>query len=87
MANHLQHITENLRSTSYLSPRIQNEFIGLAFAARKQLLSNIKRNNYYGMLFDSTTDLDHRKQLSEVIRFVDVDFVAKKVTIKETFLY
>jgi hypothetical protein len=31
-------------------------------------------------------ELGHREQLSEVIRFVDVDFVTKKVVIKELFL-
>ena len=41
---------------------------------------------YYGILLDSTPDLGHREQLSQVIRFVDVDFQTKKVTIKESFL-
>ncbi|KAI8761623.1 Zinc finger MYM-type protein 1 [Biomphalaria glabrata] len=37
-------------------------------------------------MLDSTPDLAHREQLSEVIRFVDVNFKTKKVTIKESFL-
>lgn len=87
LENHLQHARENPKSVSYLSPEIQNEFICLlASTVRKQLLSDIKRNKYYGILLDSTPDLGHREQLSEVIRYVDVDFVTKKVVIKESFL-
>jgi len=40
-------------------------------------LNDIKRNRYYGMLYDSTPDLAHREQMSQVIRFVDVDFEKK----------
>lgn len=87
LANHLKHATENPGSVSYLSPEIQNEFISiLASTVRNQLLSDIRKNKYYGILLDSTPDLGHREQLSEVIRFVDVDFVSKKVTIKESFM-
>jgi len=70
-----------------LSPEIQNEFIHiLASTVKNQLLSDIRKNKYYGILLDSTPDLGHREQLSQVIRFVDVDFQTKKVTIKESFL-
>ncbi len=87
LANHLQRAQENPRSVSYLSPEIQNEFICLlASTVRKKLLSDIKQNKYYGILLDSTPDLGDREQLSVVIRFVDVDFVTKKVEIKESFL-
>lgn len=87
MASHLKHVKENPRSVSYLSPEIQNEFISLlANRLRNQLLIDIRRNRYYGILLDSTPDLGHREQLSEVIRFVDVDFVNKTVAIKESFL-
>ena len=50
------------------------------------MLSDIRKNKYYDILLDSTPDLGHREQLSEVIRFVDIDFESKKVTIKESFL-
>ena len=33
---------------------------------------------YYGLLVDSTPDLAHREQLSQVIRFFDINFVSKK---------
>ena len=35
---------------------------------------------------DSTPDLGHHEQLSEVIRFVDVNFETKEVNIRESFL-
>jgi len=34
-------------------------------------------------LVDATPDLGHREQLSRVIRYVDVDFINKKVVIRE----
>ena len=74
-ANHLQHAKENPGSVSYLSPDIQNEFINLlACTVTDKLLISIRRSKYFGILLDSTPDLGHREQLSEVIRFVDIDF-------------
>jgi hypothetical protein len=72
---------------AYLSSEIQIELICLlASTLRKKLLSDVKKNRYYGVLIDSRPDLGHREQLSEVIRFVDVDYVTKKAVIKESFL-
>ncbi|XP_047142376.1 uncharacterized protein LOC124816736 [Hydra vulgaris] len=66
---------------------IQNEFINLlACTIRDRLLTSIKRSKYFGILLDSTPDLGHQEQLSEVIRFVDIDFVTKNVVIRESFL-
>ena len=86
-ANYLQHAKENPGSISYLSPDIQNEFINLlACTARDKLLTSIKRSKYFGILLDSTPGLGHREQLSEVIRFVDIEFITKNVVIRESFL-
>ena len=85
--NHLEHARLNPGAVSYLSPETQNEFIGLlASTVRNKLLCDIRRNKYYGIMFDSTPDIAHREQMCEVIRFVDVDFTTKKVTIREAFL-
>ena len=46
-------------------------------------MKEIKRNKYYGILLDSIPDLGHWEQLSEVIRFVDIDFEKKTINIKE----
>ena len=83
LEKHLQHARDNPGSVSYFSPEIQNEFIHLlTLTVRNQLLSEIRKNKYYGILLDSTFDLGHREQFSQVIRFLDVDFQTKKVTIK-----
>ena len=37
-------------------------------------------------VIDSTPDIGHREQFSQVIRFVDVDFQTKNVAIKRSFL-
>jgi len=85
--SHMTYVRANPHSTSYLSPSVQNELIGLlASSVKQQLLRDIKRNRYYGMLYDSTPDVAHREQMSQVIRFVDVDFESKDVKIRESFL-
>ena len=80
LAKHVQHAEQNLGSVSYLSPEIQNEFIHiLASTVKSKLLRDIRKSKYYGILLDSTPDLGHRKQLSQFIRFVDVNFQTKQV--------
>ena len=37
-------------------------------------------------MFDSTPDLAHREQMSEVVRYVEIDFEKKTVYIIESFL-
>ncbi len=87
LEKHLQNAQENPRSVSYLSPKIQNEFIHLlATTIHSNLLTDVRKAKYYGILVDSTPDLGHREQLSRVIRYVDVDFKSKKVMIREAFL-
>lgn len=63
----------------------QNIYL-LAFTVQNQLINDIKRNKYYGLLFDSTPDISHREQMSQVVTYVAVDFINKKVSIKEFFL-
>ncbi|CAH1973136.1 unnamed protein product [Acanthoscelides obtectus] len=87
MKEHLRNAESHPGSTSYLSPCIQNEFLHLlASAVRWRLLKSIHVAKYYGLMFDSTPDIAHRDQMSEVVRFVDIDFEKKTVQVKETFL-
>ncbi|KFM73429.1 Zinc finger MYM-type protein 1, partial [Stegodyphus mimosarum] len=87
MKGHVSYVQQNPGSTTYLSPEIQNEFIQiLAAAVREKLVCNIQRAKYYGILFDSTPDAANQEQMSETIRYVDIDFQEKTVVIKECFL-
>ena len=80
-------IENHPHSTSYLSPGVQNEFIRLmASHVCKDFTEKIKKVKYYGLIFDSTPDQAHRKQVSEVVRYVDIDFDKKTVCIKDFFL-
>ena len=77
----------NPGSVSYLSPEIQNEFINLlASAVKKRIVNSIKGNKYFGIMVDSTPGAAHREQLSYVIRFVDINFEEKKLSVEECFL-
>jgi len=37
-------------------------------------------------MFDTTPDACHREQMSQIIRYVDVDFVTKHVEVRESLL-
>ena len=45
---------------------------------KSKLLRDIKKSKYDGILLDSTPDLGHGEQLSQIIRFVDVNFQTNK---------
>lgn len=69
---------ETPTTVSDLLPQIQNELIyPLASTVRNQLISNIK------LLFHSTSDIAHQEQMSQVFRYVDIDFT-NRVSIKES---
>lgn len=71
--------------TSYLSPTTQNEFILLLSGmVKERILNEIKNAKYFSIIFDSTPDVSHIDQMSEVIRYVHIE--NKKVEVKESFL-
>ncbi|KAM9311655.1 zinc finger MYM-type protein 1-like [Gastrophryne carolinensis] len=71
-------------SVSYLSPQTQNEFISvLANHVKEKIVTDIKSAKYFGIMFDSTPDVSHTDQMSEVIRYVHI---TRKVEVKEVFL-
>jgi len=86
LRNHLPHPQAHDGAVSHLSPAIQNDFIRfIAENVRSELLRSIKRNKYYGVMFDTTPDARRREQMSQIIRYVDVDFVTKNVEVRESF--
>lgn len=87
MANHFAYVRQNPRCVSYISHDIQNEFITLlATAVRGKILKEIREAKYFGILFDSTPDISHTEQLSEVIRYVRLDYKAGQVEVREAFI-
>lgn len=87
MKEHLTYVERHPGSTSYLSLGVQNEFIHLmASTVRQSLLKSIRKAKYYGLMFDSTPDQSHREQMSEVVRYVEIDFEKKTVRVRESFL-
>ncbi|KAL5477549.1 hypothetical protein EMCRGX_G024360 [Ephydatia muelleri] len=87
LENHLKNVRENPHSVSYLSHDIQNEFLSLlAGAVHDKIIKEIKEAKYFGILYDSTPDVSHTEQLSQVIRYVQSDFETGNVRVKETFI-
>ena len=87
MASHLERVVTNPRSVSYLSHDSQNEFINiLAKKVRDIILAEIRNAKYFDILFDTTPDISHKEQASEVIRYVKIDYDKGNVEVHETFI-
>ena len=70
-------------ATTFLSGKIQNEFIELlGNEVCQSILHRVKKSKYYGMMFDTT----HNEQMSQVLRFVDVDNETKLLLSKRCSL-
>ena len=86
MLNHLQMVSTSKKiSVSYLSKRIQNEFINiLGDCVRRKIIDQVKKSEYYAIMFDSTPDSSHQEKTSQVLRYVVLE--GEKVTIEESFI-
>ena len=51
---------------------------------KEVLVMDIKAARYFGMMFDSTPDISHTDQMSEVSRYVKIHNA--KVEVREVFL-
>lgn len=73
---------ERLEKTklSYLSPKIQNEFISIAGdSIRKSILKDISSRKFFTIMFDSTPDSSKKEQISQIIRSVKISQTGCKV--------
>ena len=85
VAEHIASVKAKKTTTSYFSPRIQNELIELLKQkVRNEILSNIKEAKYYSVLFDCTPDASHKEQTAQIIRYVHIS--DEICTIKESFV-
>ena len=70
---------------NYLSSEIQNEFINLlAEKVRSEIQNEIKNAKYFSIILDSTSDISHKEQLTEIIRYVKYN--KNHYTIEERFI-
>ena len=82
---HLTRIQAQLGTVSYFSPGIQNEFITiLGRHVLDVIIADIQEAKYYTIIFDSTPDVAHIDQMSQVLRYIKIS--GAKVEVKETFL-
>lgn len=66
LARHLEQHKKG--KTSYLSNRMQNEFIELiADTVRNTIIEQVKDRKYFSILFDATPDSSRKEQISQVI--------------------
>lgn len=87
LAEHVQRGKDKPKSVTYLSNRSQNEIIDiLGETVKKKIISEIKDAKYFSIMLDSTPDIAHEDQVSEILRYVHIDDDNRKVEIKEVFL-
>ncbi|XP_022181557.1 uncharacterized protein LOC111041564 [Myzus persicae] len=80
-----QHLSNSNRRTTYLSNKVQNEFICLlGNSVRGKIISNIKEAKYYSIIFDSTPDISHKEQMTQIVRYVAES--NDKYIIEESFI-
>lgn len=72
-------------SLTYMSPEIQNEFIEiLGNKVRQKIIGRVQKAKYYSMIFDSTPDISHKDQTSQVLRYVMIE--NREVRVVESFI-
>jgi hypothetical protein len=68
-----------------MSPEIQHEFIEiLGKKLRQQILGQIRKAKYHSVIFDSTPDISHKDQTSQVLRYVWLE--NREVQVVESFI-
>jgi len=71
LATHIQRLEKG--KVSYMSPRIQNDFISLiANRVRDSIIQSVKERKYYSLLLDATPDCSHNEQISQIIRTIKI---------------
>ncbi|XP_065658256.1 zinc finger MYM-type protein 1-like [Hydra vulgaris] len=85
VAEHVASVKAKKTTTSYFSPRIQNELSELlGQKVRNEILSNVREAKYYSVLFDCTPDASHKEQMTQIIRYVHI--TEETCTIEESFV-
>ena len=71
LAEHVQSAKEKPKSVTYFSNRNQNEIMVLpGETIKKKTNFEIKDAKYFTIMLDSTTDIGHEEQVSEILRYV-----------------
>jgi len=73
----------NKFATSYLSPTIQNEFIKI-LGEKSKMIKQVKKPSNFSMAFDSTLDVSHKDQTSQILHYIVID--QDKVKVVKSFV-
>ena len=82
--DHIRRVVDKETQNHYLSHRIQNELM-LTKEIKEEILKKILKLEYFSVILDCTLNISHEKQMSIIIRCVDVDD-ASEVKVEECFL-
>jgi hypothetical protein len=80
MGEHMDLVSGKPGCLSYFSPDIKNELINLLGARVCQtIVSSIQRAKYYSVIFDMTPFSVHIEQMSQIVRFVEIQRDSREV--------
>lgn len=77
-----KHLINTSSRATYISKTTQNDIISCCGKEiTDKIIKNVKESNLYSVLFDETTDLSHKSQISLILRYVH-----KSQEIREDFI-
>ena len=86
LQRHLDYVKSHTHAATFCLEKYRMNSLSYWATKYVSLSYRVKKSKYYGMMFDTTPDVSHNEQMSQVLRFAEVDNETKTAVIKEVFI-